>query len=60
MVHIVHADIAGTPTQNAWQSVMRASIEGRILHVPVFLEFPDSVFELMLDGEKPHPRDRGQ
>jgi len=57
MVHVMHADIASEPGQDARQLIVRAAVKRGFVKAPIAVVRPKRVLELMLDIEEPH-RDR--
>src|SRR5690348_5719663 len=58
MVHVMDTHICGEPPQDDRQMVMRASVQGGLLLLPIGIALPASVLELMLDVEQPHAGSR--
>ena len=49
---MVHPDIGGEPTQDAWEIVMGAAMQRRIVKVPAIATGPEGVLKLMLNVEQ--------
>lgn len=55
VMHVMHADIAGEPTERRRQFVERAAVQGRLGLAPFPGCFPGGSLELMLNVKEPHP-----
>ena len=55
MMHVMHADIAGEPTERRRQFVERAAVQGRLGLAPFPGCFLGGSLELMLNVKEPHP-----
>ena len=55
VMHVMHADIAGEPTERRRQFVERATVQGRLGLAPFPGCFPGGSLELMLNVKEPHP-----
>jgi hypothetical protein len=53
MVDVMHTDVGGEPAQHTRQVIMRASMQRRLVKIPVLIAIPEGVFELVLERTCP-------